>query len=49
MQKVAAYLLERLDGMNCPEARTAEAASIRSRVEGWLRSKGADTSVSSGN
>ena len=48
MQKVAAYLLERLDGMNWPEARTAEAASIRSRVEGWLRSKGADTSVSSG-
>lgn len=41
MQKVVAYLLERRDGMEWPEARAAEAKRIRAEVEKWLTSKGA--------
>jgi len=41
MQKVAAYLIERRDAMNWPEARASEAAQLKSQVEEWLRSKGA--------
>lgn len=43
MQEVAAYLLERLDDMEWPEARAAEANRLRVEVEGWLRSKGASS------
>jgi hypothetical protein len=41
MQKVAAYLLERRDGMEWTDARRGEAAKILSAVEDWLREKGA--------
>src|SRR4051794_3864381 len=41
MQKVAAYLMERHDGMSWPEARSSEALNLKSQVESWLRSKGA--------
>lgn len=41
MQKVAAYLLERLDDMEWPDARAAEANRLKAEVESWLRSKGA--------
>lgn len=41
MQKVAAYLLERLDDMEWPEARLAEADRLKAKVESWLQSKGA--------
>lgn len=42
MQKVAAWLLERVDGMNWPEARADEASLLRNSVMKWLESKGAD-------
>lgn len=48
MQKLAAYLLERQDGMNWSEARISEAAHIRSHVEKWLQSKGAQISHATG-
>ncbi len=48
MQKVAAYLLERYDGMNWPEARSSEAENLKSQVESWLRSKGASEIASTG-
>jgi hypothetical protein len=41
MQKIAAYLMERHDEMNWPEARSAEVAKLKVVVEDWLRSKGA--------
>ncbi len=41
MQKVAAYLMERYDGMSWSEARTSEALKLRKLVESWLQSKGA--------
>src|SRR5689334_17548634 len=41
MQKVAAYLMERYDGMDWPEARYSEAVNLKSQVESWLQSKGA--------
>lgn len=40
MQKVAAYLMERYDGMKWPEARLSEATELKAQVEHWLRSKG---------
>lgn len=43
MQKVAAYRLERHDGMNWPEVRREEALAIKALVNGWLREKGAST------
>lgn len=48
MQKLAAYLLERTDGMNWPEVRASETSSLRAQVENWLRSKGAPNIVSQG-
>lgn len=41
MQKVGAYLLERRDGMEWLDARSAEAARICTVIEDWLRTKGA--------
>jgi len=41
VQKVAAYLLERRDDMEWPEARAGEAARLREEVEKWLLAKGA--------
>lgn len=41
MQKVAAYLLERRDEMEWPEARMAEAERLKGEVEQWLLAKGA--------
>lgn len=41
MQKVAAYLLERRENMDWPEARNSEARALREEVSLWLKSKGA--------
>lgn len=41
MQKVAAYLLQRREGMGDPDARTTEAARLKSEIQRWLSSKGA--------
>lgn len=41
MQKVAAYLLERRDGMERAEQRATEAESIKQKILEWLRGKGA--------
>lgn len=41
MQKVAAYLLERRDELEWPEARVAESDRLRTEVLTWLKSKGA--------
>ena len=41
MQKIAAYLIERRDGMNHPEARVAEAGALRACVNEWIKKKGA--------
>lgn len=41
MQKVAAYLLERRDDMEWPEARAVEVARLKGEVEKWLLAKGA--------
>src|SRR5262245_29157194 len=41
MQKVAAYLLERRDGVGSLEARTLEARRLIEEVLKWLKSKGA--------
>jgi hypothetical protein len=41
MQKVAAYLLERTEGMNWPETRAAEVALLKAQIAAWLASKGA--------
>ena len=43
MQKVVAYLLQRLDDMEWPEARAAEADRLKAEVKTWLRSKGASS------
>jgi len=47
MQKVAAYLLERRDGMEWAAARAAEAADLRAAIEAWLQEKGA-TNIGTG-
>jgi hypothetical protein len=49
MQKLAAYLVERHDGMNWPEARISEAAQLKAHVEEWLRSKGVKEMAASGS
>jgi hypothetical protein len=49
VQKVAAYLLERRDDMEQPEARAAEADRLKTQVESWLRSKGASSNGSTGS
>ncbi|RMD80944.1 MAG: hypothetical protein D6815_13020 [Candidatus Dadabacteria bacterium] len=41
MQKVAAYLLERRDGLQSSEARKAEGKKICKAIETWLKAKGA--------
>lgn len=41
MQKVAAYLLERRDGMDWADARMQEVGRLRTEVTKWLTSKGA--------
>lgn len=41
MHKVAAYLLERRDGLDWPDARKSEGEKIRTCIEAWLKSKGA--------
>ncbi len=41
MQRLAAYILERTEGLQQTEARRAEGERIRAVVEAWLRSKGA--------
>jgi len=43
MQKVAAYILERRDGMEEPDVRTAEAERLKTRIQEWLSSKGASS------
>lgn len=43
MQKIAAYLLERREGMEWPEARAEETGRLQAEVLGWLSSKGAST------
>jgi hypothetical protein len=48
MQTIAAYLLERRDDMQWPEARASEAGHLQNIVMGWLRSKGASEGGSSG-
>lgn len=48
MQKVAAYLLERRDDMQSPEARATEVDRIKLEVRKWLKSKGATNAGSSG-
>ncbi|OIO03103.1 MAG: hypothetical protein AUJ49_05090 [Desulfovibrionaceae bacterium CG1_02_65_16] len=49
MQKIAAYLLERRDDMEWPEARATEANRLKTQVESWLRSKGASSIGSTGS
>lgn len=41
MKKVAAYLLERHDGMDSVEARGSEAQRVREEIREWLDKKGA--------
>lgn len=48
MQKVAAYLLERRDGMDTPQARAEEAERIRAEIGMWLVKKGATTDAPNG-
>lgn len=48
MQKIAAYLLERREGMNWPQARAEEVQKLKSSVTQWLLSKGAAALTSSG-
>ncbi|MGN6105515.1 MAG: hypothetical protein ACTHU0_10455 [Kofleriaceae bacterium] len=45
MQKVAAYILERTEALQSPEARKAEGDRIRAVIEEWLQSKGSSSSV----
>lgn len=48
MQKVAAYLLERRDGLDTAEARLRTARLVREQIESWLRSKGAENPAEGG-
>lgn len=48
MQKIAAYLLERREGMNWPQARAEEVQKLKGCVTQWLLSKGAAALSSSG-
>lgn len=49
MQKLAAYLLERHEGMHWPEARATEASRLRELIEEWIRRKGASEISSPGS
>lgn len=48
MQKVAAYLLERLDGIESIESRAREFGVVKTAVKRWLASKGASNHGPSG-
>lgn len=48
MQKVGAYLLERREDMQWPEARASEALHLQKVVGSWLLSKGASAIEASG-
>ncbi|MCB9702769.1 MAG: hypothetical protein H6711_12810 [Myxococcales bacterium] len=48
MQKLGAYLLERRDGMQTADARSAESIRICGIIENWLRTKGASDIASGG-
>lgn len=48
MQKVAAYLLERRDGLHQMTLRNAEALRVRAAIDAWLISKGGQPSSLSG-
>lgn len=48
MQKVAAYLLERRDGMDRTEERVALTNNVKDKILTWLRSKGATTDSTAG-
>lgn len=43
MQKVAAYILERTEELQWPDARKAEGDRLRAVIEAWLESKGASS------
>jgi hypothetical protein len=43
MQKVAAYILERTEDLQWPDARKAEGDRLRAVIEAWLKSKGASS------
>lgn len=43
MQKVAAYILERTEDLEWPDARKAEGDLLRKVIEDWLKSKGASS------
>lgn len=47
MQKVAAYILERTEDIQWPDARRAEGDRLRSVVDAWLSSKGGTPSANS--
>lgn len=49
MQKVAAYLLERRDGMDDAATRSAETVRTREAILAWLKSKGADPDSATGS
>src|SRR4051794_13910417 len=48
MQKVAAYLLERRDGLNDSHARDVETARLTAEVTNWLSSKGGNAANPAG-
>ena len=43
MQRVAAYILERTEEIESPEARRAEGDRLCAVIEAWLKSKGSTT------
>lgn len=43
MQTVAAYILERTEDLQWPDARKAEGDRLRAVIEAWLKSKGASS------
>lgn len=45
MQKVAAYILERNEGLESPDARKAEGERLRTVIDAWLKSKGGSESA----
>lgn len=47
MQKLAAYVLERTDGLQGSDARKAEGVRLRAVVEAWLKAKGGTPSANS--
>lgn len=43
MQRVAAYILERTEDLQWPDARKAEGERLRTVIESWLKRKGASS------